>query len=325
MAVCTVTAITGSSDFRRRRFLASTIKAQVLNGWAVKYLDDFAEVGSALAGEAFSGSEEEIPTLIVVEPPEKADFSVLAAYQKSGNKDKVVLLSYAGDPKKTTKLGKFLETLGKDHKQFVAPSEWKEIEEAISFCVSEAKTYDKQLSEELAVLIVARSGVDLGMLSFEIQKMAFLAVADGAKEISPVHIRNGLANLSRSHMQPLMESLTNRKASEVAKVLLRIEKSDKEPTMYVCRSIGKTISRWLAVKYLQEKGETPENIGTRLRLGGSNPSWFIKEKVFPQIKRWGVEDLKGLIGELASAERAVLNGHVQPWIGLVAGILRVVG
>lgn len=324
MAAITVTAMTGDHEFYRRRMIQTTVRAQAKNGWKIRYVDgeDRSELTGALAGNVFSDEAEEY-TLLIVENPDKADLKILEEHAQSGDPKTVLLLSYDGIPKKNSKFAKFLDALGKAHKQFLLPPEYQQAEKATEFCLAEAQSYGKVLEETNAQRIVAMVGTDLGLLSFEIQKMAFLAEAEGSKNIRAKHIRAGMAGLGQTHMQPLLDALVRRNPAEVASVLERLRKSEKDPIMKICRFLGAVVLKWLVLADLQSRGMTPEDIAIRLKMSGTNPVWLLKEKRLPQIKLWPVDDLRRFIQVLARTERAVLGGHVSPEVEFLSGILLV--
>jgi DNA polymerase III delta subunit len=330
-AKVTVSAVSGDNEFYRRRFVQTTIRTQVKNGWGVSFIDGASrsELAGALAGDVFLDVADEA-TLHIVENPEKADLVLLEDHAQSGDPHKVLLLHCEGTPKKNTKFAKFLDTLGKQHKVFAAPPEWQAAELAAEFCLAEARTYGAKLEERNAQQIVILAGTDFGVLSFEIQKMALLALADeanaadekdGLRRIRSKHIRGGLAALAQAQMQPLLDALMRRNPAEVARALGRIRKSERDSTMRLCRWLGKVVTRWVTLADLHSRGMSPEDIVARLQLGGSNPVWFVKEKLLPQVRLWTVKDLLKLLQALAQAERAVLNGHVHPEVEFVSSVL----
>jgi DNA polymerase III delta subunit len=325
-----VTAVSGDSEFYRRRFVQKTLRSSAKDGWKIVFVDgsDSSELSSAMAGNVFSDEEE--ATLIIVENPEKVDLALLEEHAKSGDPQKVLMLHYDGTPKKNSKFAKFLDGLGKNHKAFPAPPEWQTADQAVEFCHAEAKSYGAKLEDRNAQQIVSMAGTDLGVLSFEIQKMFLLAQADeanppdtdGLRWIRARHIRGGLAMLAQTHMQPLLDALQRRNPTDVARTLERIRKTEKDSTIKTVRWLGRVVTKWLTLADLKAKGVSPEDIASRMKLGGSNPTWFVKEKLLPQVRLWPVKDLAKLLQALARAERAVLAGHVSPEVGFLSGMLQ---
>ena len=314
----TVTAISGSLGLLRRRALNAAIGAQKQRGWRITSVDG-AATGSLRAlisgGGFFEGQ-----TLVVVYNPEKADLSLIEQHQKDGSDDTILLLYLEEDPKGNTKLGKFLAKLGKLHKNFSLPDkEYKVRELAREFCVSEAKAGGKLFDPAHADALLDRVGLDFGILSFEILKMVTLAKVLDSPAITPEIMGHSMAALADASLSPLTDAVAARDKIRVLAVLNRIKKTfAKDPVQSVCGWLSKSALDWLAMLDLRERGVSADDAAEKLSI---NP-WLYKNILAPKIQRWTKRDAVRLVQALAESQRAVLNGHAHPWVGLVCRLLR---
>lgn len=321
----TLTAISGSQGLLRRRAVAEAINHQKKGGWRIDYVDGSNK--SDLRTAMSQGSlmfDDEVNVLVVVSNPEKADLNLLQEQLDEGDENTVFLLDYDGDPKGNTKFGKWLKGLSsKIHRNFPAPlasKPWEAEEQAIKFCVVEAKRLGKKLSEPLARAIVTRCGFDFGVLSYELMKMCMLADLDEVEELKGAQIKPLMAPLMEASLTPLTEALSIKKATGVSRALERVERTHKgDPTMAVCGWLGRTALRWFGAVEL--RGKDPNEAADMLR---ENP-WFYRNKLVSQVKGWNREDVIGLLKVIGESQRAVLSGQIAPWTGLKARLLSFCG
>jgi hypothetical protein len=249
-------AVSGSQGFLRRRQILVITREQAGNGWRIDHIDG-AIKGELRAALSQGGVFFTDQILVVVRNPEKADLKLYEKHLSVVDPDIVLLLNYDGDPKGNTKFGKFLKNLGKYHQAFPVPEKtWDAEKVAVAFCTQEAKKqYDKKMTEILAGALVGRLGVDLGVLSFEIWKMAILSDLDKSDEITNIHARQGIAVITEAGISPVVDALAVRQTRRLFKLLNRVKQtSKKDPTMGVCRLIGKQAVQWLAAADLRDRG-----------------------------------------------------------------------
>jgi DNA polymerase III delta subunit len=262
--------------------------------------------------------------LVVIPNPEKADLDLLADHRDNGDGSIVLLLDHDGDPKSNSKFAKFLDTLGKAHRAFPAEDKpWKAEQAAIDFCLDEARRAKKRLDGNLAKALVGRTGTDFGVLSFEILKMVALADSMGSDDLTAQIISGAFAPLTEASLQPLVDALAAKDRVRICRVLDRVKKTTKgDPTMKVCGLCRSQALTWLTVADLRDReGKTPNQIADDTR---THP-WFFKTHVYPRVRLWSRSDVARLIRAVAASERAVLNGHVDPWVGLKVRLLEVCG
>lgn len=317
-----VFAVTGGQEFLRRRFLQGVIKSEVASGWKLDKADAAvpSELQDALDQSGSIFDYDDHKTLIVVSNPNKADLDLLKEHAKVPGQDTVLLLDSPGEPDGRTKYGQFIKTLGKAaHSNFPKPAMWDEVDVAVQFCIAEAKNPGgKTLEPNLAGQLVRKIGTDLGFLSFEIQKMVMLANEDKSTVLTAEHIKGGMAPMAGAILTPLMDALTVRSKPAIFRSLAQIRKASKDdPTIRIIAFMWSTVSKWLAISDLVEQGVGVDDGAARLKL---NP-WYYRNKLIPQVQYWPRSDVISLVKVLAGAERALLNGGINPWTVLTVGLL----
>lgn len=315
-----VVAITGSEEYLRQRDVSATINAQIKSGWHVEYVDG-ASSGSLESALGTGGFFLENPRiLVVVTNPEKVKVEILQEHQASGNTDVVVLLDHEGDPKGNTKIGKFIQGLGKWHRNFPVPDkEYKRKDQAERFCTEEARRRERVLPDNVASQMVDRLGTDLGFLAFEVLKVCVLAEAEGVKEITLEMVKGSMAPLNSTEALVIADALMGKNPSAVTLALRRVRKSSKDdPTIQVSQQVGGVVLGWLETASLRDQGKTPDEI---VALLGKN-DWYVKNKLLPQLQRWTVPELVGLVQSLAQAGQAQRSGSISPWTFLCSHLLR---
>lgn len=310
-----VVAISGAEAFLRTRALRTVLADQTDKHGTVYEVDASVPGGitTAFSYAALSGE----PILAVVHNPDK-DLPSIEQHLQTGDTFVTLLLYYEGEPKENSKFGKFLVSLGPDNHRFsVSAKIWEQEDAAESFCIAEARTHKLKMSSVLARSLVEHVGVDMGMLSFEILKAAMLAKADGSKEITKPVLRACLATVSEGGIQQVVDALAARNAQKLSKALNRVFSTHKDPLILLCRTIENKAYSWLPFVKAREDGLTPKEAAEAL---GINP-WFYTNKLFPQTTRWGTPDILRLMQAMATSERSLLRGSVNPEAGLIARLL----
>lgn len=258
--------------------------------------------------------------LIVVTSPEKGDVAFYEAHLKAKDPGAVVLLHLDGEPKANTKFGKFVAANKKVAKNFPMPSQWNLGEAAAKFAVDEARRLGYKLDLKLASEMVVRVGYEFAIVANEIAKMALLAEADGSDTIGVPQVKEAMAELAEADLGLITVALAARNKRALAVALARVHRTSKDdPTIRVCRFLGATVLRWLPVVSVMH--QPPDDAAAQL---GLNP-WFYKNKLLPQVQRWGKDGVARLVHALAESERGVLDGHLDPWTAMMARLLNLCG
>lgn len=328
-------AISGAMEFLQRRQVASTIDVQRQNGWRIQTVDgdDVTGVQAALTqgGGMFA---DDTPLLVVIRNPEKTDLAMLEQHRDDKTSNVMLLLDIQNDPKMNTKFGKFVGSLGpKAHKGYPFPDKkWELPKMATEFCIQEALRLKKTMAENIAQTLVKRCGTDYGFLAFEIQKFAMLADARGVDAIRVEELRDVMSAIGDVSFDSVKDALVSRNRRRMASALDRVNQSVKDPIMGLCgymesialgrKADGKSEKPsvgWLHLSVLIDQGISPENIANQL---GMNP-WFCQKTLLPEVRAWKPDDVINLIRVIAESRRGVLNGHIDPWTGLVARLLEL--
>lgn len=332
MTAPTLFAISGSNEFSRRRQVDQTVSKQRANGWDIQVVDGSNTMDfMAALHQSASMFGDGKPVLVVVLNPDKAPLNALELHLKDPNPAATLLLSIEGDPKGNTKFGKFIATLDKkSHQVFALPENWWDLPGfATDFCVTESKRMGRPMGIDLAKSLVAKSGTDLGFLSFEMQKSALHAEARGSSTIDVEDVKAAMAPIGEVSYESFKEALKSRSRKPVAIALNRIHKSVRDPIMSLAGYIdsfimgtktekeGKIAFGWLHVTTMVAKGMKADDIALALGVSSKRCQYFM----IPEVANWKPNDVMALIRATASARRAVVSGQIDPWLVLVSGIL----
>lgn len=297
----------GSEDLLRQRFIRDIVTAKEAEGWETDKVDGLEEgaVRDALDG---SGLFSTRMSLVVVSNPHKVDLDLLKAHAEVKKPETVLLLEVDGSPNARTKFGKWVKgDMSKHHRGFPKPKEWEAPKYAADFVEEEARRHGKSISPALAGALVKRVGTDLGMLSFEVLKLDLLMDED-EKVIEAKHVKGTMAQIAEASLGPILDALSSRNEKELSKALARLRATTKsDPTIRVARFLGASVVKWMQVAHLDS---LPPSVAAREL--GLNP-WYFENKVLPVAKRWGKSGTLRLVSDLATAERAVLRGAIDPW------------
>ena len=310
-----VLAITGSETFLRMRAVRSVIAAQTSKQWDL-FEVDAAEPGGISA--AFShASLTGVKTLALVQNPDK-DIQAIEQHIQSKDDFVILLLHYEGDVKEGSKFSKLLGLLGSAHHKFpIPPKSWDQETTAVAFCISEFKTHGFKLSKDIAQYLVENAGTNIGVLSFEILKIATLAQADGLSEITKQIVQSCLADVTGDGIQMVVTALAERNARLLVKALRKVALTHNDPMILLCRIVESKAYAWLPIAKAREEGLTLKQAA---EASGANV-WQYMNKLAPQAAQWGTKDILQLLQAMATSERCLLRGAINPWAGMTARLL----
>lgn len=312
--------VSGGQDLLRRRFLLGVMATQRAAGWKVVEVDALipGAFQEALQGDPFGDA---VPTLVVVSNPEKIPLELLERHAALSDYTTTLMLHLDGEPDGRTKFGKAVKgTWGPVHKSFPLPTDWQAPKVAVDFVQAEMSRLGFTIPVSLATILVERAGADLGVLAFEVEKIAILAKLDGVTTIDPKHIKGGMAPIAEASVFPISEALAAKQPKKLMKALTALRRTSRDdPTMRVSRLLAASVMKWLQASYLTEL--PAKAAAEELKV---HP-WVYETKVLPALQRWGRPGTIQLVSDLAAAERAVLSGARDPWVVLTTRLLAACG
>lgn len=307
----------GTDAHRRRVFVQNFIAKCVKNGYTTHPLDGGDREGLqslvATVGVLFPNL-----TLAVITRPEKVKPEDIADHLREPNPYLVLLLVSEVDKPTGGVLDKFPAA---QTKLFPLPPFYKLDEHAADYACELAKAGGVQLSDGLARILVKKVGNDLGVVSFEIDKVVRLSCALGVKILEPIHFRGTIAALTELDGSTVADALGTRNVRLISDELLRYKVSKRgDPTIELCgRILTPTVFRWLQATYLQSKGVSPAGAAGRV----SASPWYWEHKILPCARIWGIGGCQELLDVIARAQTAVFDGTIRPWGILETGVLRL--
>jgi DNA polymerase III delta subunit len=309
--------VSGGQVLLRKRFIQTVLDSKRAEGWSIEKVDgsDAVAVRDALNGNSLFATR----TLAEVHHPEKIPLELLEKHRKDQQPVTTLLLHIEGNLDKRTKFGKFVKQLSAFHKAFPLPKEWKAPEVAVEFLLEEAERHGKTIRPALARALVGFVGYDLGMLSFEVDKMACLADAKGSSIIDAEEIRGAMAPIGAASVSPLLNALSARNRKQLLRSMDRVRRTSKDdPTMRVCGLLSYHVLNWMKAAYLEAL--PPAAAAEELGLN----KWLFETKILPPAKLWGQSGTVILARGIARAQRAVLSGAVNPWLWLKVQLVHAV-
>lgn len=195
---------------------------------------------------------------------------------------------------------------------------------AVRFAEAEAKKLlgnKDALSGPLAEALVKAIGSDLGVVSFEISKMAALARSEGSDTISKHTVQRLLRPANEVDLSDVVGALRERNQKKLSKALDKTRRlAPSDPVMLLLRApTGPAMQANLWLKATLLSGKIPKaELASRLGI----PEWQLANSVLPALKKWKRKDLRDLVGRLARVDRGVFTGAPSPWEALESALLQ---
>ncbi len=260
------------------------------------------------------------PTAVVISRPEKVHPDDVSDHLREPNP--LITLLLVSEVDKPS--GGILDGVPASQiKTFPLPPFYKLDEHAAEYAIARAKEKGVDLPDALARALVRRVGNDLGVVSFEAEKAARLALALGVKVLEPANLRGTLAPLTELDGSTVVDALGTKNARALSDELSRYKASKKgDPTIEFCgRTLTPAVFRWLQASSLHERGWSVTAASGRV---GASP-WYWENKILPVARLWGVEGCGKILEVISRAQSAVFDGAVRPWAILESGLLRLAG
>jgi DNA polymerase III delta subunit len=252
----------------------------------------------------------------VISNPEKVHPEDVAYHLQEPNPGLVLLLVSEEDKPSGGVLNGFPPA---QTKTFSLPAFYKLDEYAADYARELTRARGVDLPDGLARALVKKVGNDLGVISFEIDKV--LRLVGGVKVLEPVHFRGTIAALSELDGGFVADALGTRNVKLLSDELFRYKTSKRgDPTIELCgRTLTPTVFKWLQAAYLHTKEMSIMTAAGRV----SASPWYWENKVLPCAKNWGVEGCQNLLSVVAKAQTAVFEGAINPWGILSSGVLKL--
>lgn len=314
-----VVVVGGTENYLRDREVKNAVRVAASSGISIEYADTADEIHDALnLAETFGQ-----PCLIIT-GPKAVDGPMLKTYQENPHKRTCILVVVpaALNEKKLP----FLEEVhGAFTLEHTKPTTKKGLRElAVRFAQAESDRLlneKKTLDLKLAKALVNATGIDLGVVAFEILKVTTLARSLKSSTVEVAHLRATIRPSADVDMGPLREALKRQDLVGVATALDKMRRAaTSDPVMLLLRAPGgpaDLATTWLRAALLIRKGASAGEIAARL----STPEWAVDRDIMPAAQRWQVSTLRTLVADLARVDRAVLKGAPAPWVSCESAIL----
>lgn len=313
--------LSGDHDFLRMRQLKEAVTVADTVGRSVEYVkgSDREALSGVLSSSGVFFPED---ILVVLNDAEDVDVSLLLDHHERGSNDVVVVVHHPGKIKPGSNLATVADEIPKKYvARFEKPKPWEAHEGAVNFCVSEASQLGFSLPQRIADAIVKNVGNDLGVLSFEIDKLGHYLRAEGKTTAEPADVRGVLGAFVDLGPKPIVDALERKNAKAVSTALANMRRTHSGnlagATLRACAFVSRAASEWLHVAALLDEGASQEEILSRT----GKHRFLLREVLLPAAKRWGQGGLVSLIRSVARVERSVRSGHTHPWVELECALL----
>lgn len=297
--------VLGEEFVLRRRAVQS-----VLGGRSARVVNTADELGAALAPVMFGDAPPIwVRDLTLTE-------SMLGAIEQY---EDLVVVEIEGEPTAKSPLGK-RRAQGK-WVVLPTPKPWERKAQAIDFVRQEALFQNIILPDLMAATLVAAVGPDLGVLVFELSKLAMYSKQEGQMEITPKVLSQTLGGFVEVGMDELVQGVGQRNVRSILSSLSLIERTHGVSTSTVLRVCATLIYHtriWLCCKTMYNGDPNP--LGERL---GIHP-FVLRKQHFPHASKWDEIKLLALIAGVASVGRAVRQGCILPHMRLQGVLLSTV-
>lgn len=318
-----VVVLSGTEGYLRDRELHEAIVVAEESGRQVEVLEgtDRAGLRAALATTGILFKER---SLVVVRNAASVDVELVLEHHAGGDGTVALLLHNEAGIREKSNLNRIVQELpSRLVARFERPKPWEEFQYAKAFAVKEAARRKLKIEPTILDALVRQVGTDLGVLSFELDKLEWLLGAEGEeREVSVDHLRGVVGVQGDMGPRPVVEALESRNVRSLAAAMTNVRRAHgnqiSSATMRVLAFVRSAATVWLHVANLLRNSVPMGEIASR---AGVHP--FVARKVHvPVARRWGEYALLRLLVDLARIERGVRSGQVTPWVALECALFR---
>ena len=304
----------GNESFQRERYVRSAKDNFIKLGWEV--IDCDSHAFSSFLYPDFLQPEN----LLIVVNTDKGDFdlSSFEEHLKNPDKGRCVLIHHKGGLNCKKPFKELVKKVGKKAIKFEQPSDWSYEKEMASFALKTAKSFGKEIPQNLALAIAKKVGPNFGSLFFEIKKACVLYDAVGSEgTLEPQHFK-AFGSVSNSSFVDFRKALEERNLKATLKALKNLRSLyNQDPTMQITSGMQKRLLQLEQARNLRKRKFSDQNASS---IMGVSP--YVYKNLSPILKVWG-DDLPKLISHFAKSQRNILSGSVNSWANFEVGLIRL--
>lgn len=320
--------ISGEIEFLCHRQLSRMIQAAKKQNFQIQKVvaGDEEGLGDAIASSAMmklfvvveSASQKKKTSKSTSPGWSDEALTLILDHMRNPDDNLVLVILHAGEASTSSLAGLVAPLLPKTQVYAnVAPKPWEEKAAASKFLRSELKTRKKVMSEDLAQGVVARVGVDYGLLSYEALKISTYLDVDRRTEVTPADVAATIATFGYEDWEVLKDALASKNEKLVLKSLAEIRRGPGGDSIAKASAILlSTFVKWLHASALLESGLSTKDASERM---GVNEYRF-RMSYLKATQCWTLSNLKKFFRTLV--EISVRNGHQNPWIALEVALVR---
>jgi len=308
-----VCMLSGAEDYLVRNEIAKAIQGAEATGRIVERISGTDKEGlvdlMSTTGVLFDEKY-----LVIVDDPEKMDVQVVQDHYERGDSSLALVIHVDGEIKAKSAPGKIAKFLPQNLvAKFSSPKPWERDAWAAKYVLDWVR--DKGFSIDISIAngIVTTAGTDLGILSFEVEKIALLAESEGVKEVTPDLVRRTLTSFSEASVLPVVDALGEKQLNRLSSALYRVRQTTGGPksgaVLKTMALVNFNVVKWLEVKALLDQGENPSGVAIQTGLN----EYVLKKNILPVVRKWDQGSLVSLLSGLSRIERGIRSGWVDSW------------
>lgn len=175
----------------------------------------------------------------------------------------------------------------------------------------------KRLEAPAAELLVELAGEELALLHGEVEKLALFARDDKA-----ITVRHVEAIVGHNRVFGAFEVIDAMIAGRIMQAVERLRHmfaEDRSAEYTVVGAFAYHLRRVFAAKAMLQKGESPFEIGKKLRI------WNNQERFFALLRQTSLEQIAHYLEQLAAIDHAVKTGQAKTQVALEQFVLKLAG
>jgi DNA polymerase III delta subunit len=312
--------VEGGDTWLRNAFVRGFLKEKEAEGWRVESCVGGVTSDESIRTTLMGGIFFTEKTLLWVKKPDKVDPTMIRdQIGRHANPNVMVLLEQEGKLRKAT--GLFTEVVSKlasDYKrEFKSPEWYKAEEHAVKVATNIAKSLNIKISSKLVKALVKAVGTDLGILNFELRKVAMISKD---QEVTAEDLKQVIAPLAEVSGNIICEALATKNKKVLLRAVEKYLKTNKADTYtLISQYLQPTLLKWLQVADLLERGLTTKQIASDTGIN----EYYLKNSLCAPARAWGREGCLRLVCVLSRTQEATMRSVRSPFFVLLGGILEV--
>lgn len=310
--------VEGGDTWLRDTFVRKFLKEKEAEGWRVESCVGGVTSDESIRTTLMGGIFFMEKTLLWIRKPDKVDPTMIRdQLGEHANPNVMVLLEHEGKLRKAS--GLFTEVVSKltsdCKREFKSPEWYKAEDHAVSVATNIAKSMKLKISPKLIRALVKAVGTDLGILNFELKKVAMISKD---QEVTAEDLKQVIAPLAEVSGNIICEALATKSKKAFLRAVEKYLKTSKVDTYtLISQYLQPSLLKWLQVADLLERGLTVKQIASDTGIN----EYYLKNSLCAPARAWGREGCLRLVCVLSQTQEATMRSVRSPFFVLMGGFL----